>query len=265
METAKLLQGLKKAKSELASETILCFTSDVDWASEYSIAETLALFEGYRIPLTMFITHPSAVCAKAISEGRIQGGVHPNFSPDSSQGCTIDEVLDYCFSLLPQAECFRAHRYYDVNDVMDQMPGRGILYDSNVCTMLDDVFPFLHRSGIVRVPVFLEDGGYLLSDFAKESLRLAPIKERLFSPGIKVINVHPMHLMLNTPHFSYTRDIKDRLSREEWNSLNADSIGKIAYEGEGIRTFLMEMMEEASRMNNVLMMNLGAVFRYLVN
>ena len=237
-----MIEILAKAREKLTNETILVFTCDIDWASDYAIGQTLALCKEYSIPLTVFITHKSSVIESAPKE-LVNIGLHPNFMSGSSQGNSIEEVLDFLFALHPNAECYRAHRYYDVNDVTDHMPKRGILYDSNVCTLLDDVFPFVHRSGIIRFPVFFEDGAYL---YHNSELRLSAIERRLFARGIRVINFHPMHLMLNTPYFQYTRDIKDRVSRKEWGAMKEAVIKKIRYSGDGITSMLREMMETAA-------------------
>ena len=39
-----------------------------------------------------------------------------------------------------------------------------------------------------------------------------------------MINIHPMHLILNTPYFKYMRDIKDSVSREKWNNMSSEDV-----------------------------------------
>jgi aminoglycoside N3'-acetyltransferase len=227
-------EQLAKAKKTLSGENIVVFTCDTDWASDWAIRQALAFAGEYAAPLTVFMTNPSEALSAAISDGEVQGGLHPNFMPDSSQGGNREAVMDYCFALCPKAECYRSHRYYDVNDVTDEMAARGIKYDSNVCTLLDEVFPFMHRSGAVRFPVFFEDGAYLWHNF---ELDISATEDGLFSPGIKVINFHPMHLCLNTPYFRYTRDIKDKLTRDEWNNLDGDALRKLSFQSRGGKRF----------------------------
>ena len=123
-------------------------------------------------------------------------------------------------------KCFRAHRYYDVNDTMDRLTKRGILYESNVCTLMDIVPPFLHRSKTISFPIFWEDGAFL---YYSKGFDFSLMEKQLISPGLKVINIHPMHFMLNTPYFSYTREIKDRLKRQEWNNLNEEQIDRLCF------------------------------------
>lgn len=70
---------------------------------------------------------------------------------------------------------------------------------------------------------------------------------RFSRPGLKVINMHPMHLMLNTPYFSYTREIKDSLTRGQWNHLNREQIAGLRYEGDGIAAFIERMLDDIVR------------------
>ena len=78
----------------------------MDWASNYAIRKTFEYFDEKNIPLTAFVTNPSEVINEYRRKGKIKCGIHPNFMPDSSQGSSYDEVIDYCFKLLPDAKMF---------------------------------------------------------------------------------------------------------------------------------------------------------------
>ena len=101
---AEKVEKLAKAKKRLMNENIIVFTSDVDWASEYAVESVLKVVKNYNILMTVFLTHPSHVLDAAIKENRVQGGLHPNFTENSSQGDTFEDVIKYCFALYPQAE-----------------------------------------------------------------------------------------------------------------------------------------------------------------
>lgn len=235
------LYKLQKAREILEHENIICFTMDIDWASEYAIQCAIAIFREAGLPVTTFLTHKSAEIDRALAAGEIKCGIHPNFMPDSSQGDTYQKVVDFCFDLLPQARLCRAHRYYEVNDTMELLTKKGIVAESNICTLLDVVPPFLHRSNIISFPIFWEDGAYL---YNYEGFNYTEFWEKLNTPGLKVLNIHPMHIMLNTPYFKYTREIKDSLSREEWNNLDKNSIECIAWKGEGITSFIQKTIND---------------------
>ena len=155
---------------------------------------------------------------------------------------------------------YRGHRYYSVNDTVEALISKGIKFESNVCTLLDNIPPYLHRNNIVEFPIFFEDGAYILNN---DELNFDNIKEAFLSPGLKVINIHPMHLMLNTPYFKYTREIKDKLSREEWNNLTAESIEKISYKGnDGIRN-VIDGMVSAVNENGIKTMFMEDIYKYI--
>jgi len=81
----------------LASEQpVFCFTSDIDWAPEWAISETLRFFEDIRTPLTPFLTHESKAIREHFGETEmsLRVGVHPNFLPSSTHGRTPSEVID---------------------------------------------------------------------------------------------------------------------------------------------------------------------------
>ncbi|EOC99968.1 hypothetical protein [Caldisalinibacter kiritimatiensis] len=226
---------------------VYVLTLDVDWASEDALKYCYNTLNEFDIPMTFFITHKSKFISQLLKENKIEAGIHPNFAKGSSHGSTHDEVIEYCLKLLPKAEVFRCHRYYDVNDITDKFFKLGFKYDSNLCTLLENVPPFVHRSGLIRFPVFFEDGAYLYHNM---NLNFKEVKEKHFAqPGIKVINLHPMHIALNTPDFSYMRSIKDNLTRSEWNNLTEKQLEELSYNGCGIRTFVLELFEFIKKNN----------------
>lgn len=239
----ELKRKLGVFRESLADRSVFCFTSDIDWAGEYAIEKTVEMFGGFGIRPTMFLTHDSPAANAFIRSGAVDAGIHPNFLPGSSQGGSFGEVIDFCMKLLPGARCYRSHRYFEVNDIMESLAKRGIAYTSNVCTMLEDARPFVNRSAMVSFPIFMEDGAYLLNGCP---LDFGAAKKYFEGPGLKVINLHPMHLMLNTPHFKYTRDIKDRLSRREWLNLDDAAIAKLGNAGRGIADFAKALCEYAA-------------------
>ena len=100
-------------------EPVLCFTADVDWASEESLEECHRLFESFGVKVTYFMTHPSKVLQSLHDKSAVNVGIHPNFLKGSSHGEDFESVIEYCTTQLPKTECFRSHRYYDVTDTDD--------------------------------------------------------------------------------------------------------------------------------------------------
>lgn len=228
---------LDKARKIFEEENYICFTSDLDWAPEVAIEDTIKLFVENGIRPTIFSTHESDIINKY--QDKIDLGVHPNFIQPSSQGNTQTEIIEYCNKIVPDTQVFRCHRWYSSNDIYDALWEKGFRYESNLCTNMDVVAPFLHRSGMICFPVFLEDGAYIYHGY---ELNFNIVKYKFDQKGLKVINMHPMHYALNTPYFKYTREIKDALSREEWNGMTYERLNELTYKGNGIRNFIQQLI-----------------------
>ena len=256
-----LQTNIAELRKKYASDNFIAFSIDVDWASEYCIRSELDYFLACGVPLTVFCTHPSAVLDSLRGDLRVELGIHPNFSAGSSQGSTLDEVLDYCFEVVPKARCMRGHRWYSSNDVCDRLVQRGILFDSNECSMLDPVMPYIHRSGMLRIPVFFEDGGFLWNgaepDFAHNG------RKYFDAPGLKVLDLHPIHFALNCPNNDFYRHVADTLPREEYHAMDAAAAQRIAWHGAGIRTYLAALMDFV-RTAGVQVVSLGQVYDELI-
>ena len=226
-------------------EPVFCFTSDIDWSSESIIKYSHDILSGDDLKITYFITHSSPFLNELNASNKIDLLIHPNFLPNSSHGDSFKEVIDYCMNLVPNADGFRSHRYFEVNDIMDDFAKRGFRFVSNHCTRCEtNIKPLKHRSGLLSIPIFLEDGGYLIMDPTLNFDNLIP---RLESPGLKVINFHPAHMAFNTPNFAYTRSIKDSFSREIWGNLGLSQLQKLENREQlGVRKTIQQIIEFAS-------------------
>ena len=226
-------------------EPVFCFTSDIDWSSESIIKYSHDILSGDDLKITYFITHSSPFLNELNASNKIDLLIHPNFLPNSSHGDSFKEVIDYCMNLVPNADGFRSHRYFEVNDIMDDFAKRGFRFVSNHCTRCEtNIKPLKHRSGLLSIPIFLEDGGYLIMDPTLNFDNLIP---RLKSPGLKVINFHPAHMAFNTPNFAYTRSIKDSFSREIWGNLGLSQLQKLENREQlGVRKTIQQVIEFAS-------------------
>lgn len=216
----------------------IMFTIDIDWACEPAIEETLDYFEDLNIPLTIFTTHSSPRVEESINKQDI--GLHPYFGSDSSHGSTIQEVIHYIMDIPHNLPAFRCHRFAVCNSSRQAMVEMGMKISSNVCTDLDIIRPFKERFGLIEVPIFFEDGGYL---WRQHSLELTgSLRNSLVGPDLKVLLIHPMHFALNTPHFSYMYDIKQSVTREEWRNMTKSTLEKLRWKGRGIRNLIIEII-----------------------
>lgn len=223
-------------------ERLFAFTCDIDWAPEWAIAETLAAFEEMGVPLTVFLTHPSAAIRYAY---RVPGktghvGLHPNFLPGSTQGDTMQEQIAYCRALWPEARFFRAHCFCDSALITEAFAREGFLFDSNICLFLQNYLqPLQHVSGLIRFPVFWEDDIHCSKNLP---LALDAVRAGLDTPGLKVFNLHPLNFALNVPDQDYY------LRHKFLYRQNGVQEGKAyAYTGYGERDLIFEIVAHLKR------------------
>jgi hypothetical protein len=219
---------------------VFCVTSDVDWASEDAIRFQQGILDGYRVVPTYFMTHHSPVLNEWHAEGRVHLGIHPNFLPGSSHGSTFEEVIDTVLQFAPQARCFRSHHFFDTTAITHALAARGFEYDSNLCTVLQErIVPIRHESGLIRFPCFYEDGtlswqreGWQFDDFA-----------HLFrTPGLKIINIHPMTTALNAPNPEFWGAMKKKFAPAQWLQLTAAELSANRWLGSGPIAFLRDAL-----------------------
>lgn len=219
-----------------SSETVYCITSDIDWASDYSINDLLENLSRFQIKPTVFATHPSPVLKKF--ESQCEVGLHPNFLPGSSHGNDFPSVISHLFSHFPSAQTFRSHTYFDCFSVTQLMYEKGIRFDSNLCLYLQpNISSLRHGSGITRFPVFWEDDVHWLN--SKGDWNFDRTFPHFLTPGLKIINVHPFFFSLNIPNQEFYAEHKKHIT-----SLNSDAAQLLRYKGDGTRTFILRLLEE---------------------
>ena len=224
----------------LIKKPIYIFSSDIDWASETCIDITHKLFLKYDIKPTYFITHPSKNLEDYKKKKEAFLGSHPNFLKDSSHGKNYKQVIDYFDKFKNKLEpCFRSHRFYDVTDIKNLMVKKGYTYDSNILIPMKKLMPFRDYTGLLRIPCSWEDGTFL----ANMDLNFNKFKSFLDFPGICVINVHPLHMSINSPNMKFNRNLKNKLSRREMLKICQDHLNKYSFKDYGIRNFVEDLMK----------------------
>ena len=240
--TIERLHRAINSKKIWHEEPVFCFTSDIDWASETVLKLFFQRLEDHPLKLTCFVTHHSDIINDAHAKGKIQRGIHPNFLPDSSHGDTFEKVIDHCLGYAPEAKTYRSHRYFEVSDTAHILRNKyDFKYGSNTCTNLQQgIQPFLHESGLIQMPVFLEDGTHMYNGMDLNIKRYSGFLE---NPGLKIISFHPMNFVFNSPNIPYMRNIKDSLSRESYQAINENLINKLSNTGPGIGNTMVQLMD----------------------
>jgi hypothetical protein len=222
-------------------EPVFCFSSDIDWASEDVLDDFFNIIPFEEIKLTAFVTHESKKIADLTYQKRIYRGIHPNFLANSSHGNSFKEIAETCVRLAPEAIGFRSHRCFDVTDITHLLANDyGYKYVSNLgTTMANYIRPMLHESRLVHYPIFFEDGSHLYNELG---LSTNPYIDYFIHPGIKVISFHPMNIVFNTPNIKYMREIKDSLTREQFNIIDKRTILNKRNTNHGIRNTVEEII-----------------------
>lgn len=191
--------------------------------------------------MTYFVTHQSPLLEKWHRERKIQLGIHPNFLPGSSHGNTINEVIDTVMKYVPEARCFRSHRCFDVAPVTDALVKRGLLYDSNLITNLQQgISPIKHESGLIRFPCFYEDGIHFKW---RRSWDFTGFEKIFSQPGIKIISPHHMITAMNVSTAEGWGNLKAKFSPETWIKMSKEQLLDNAYQEQGPKNFLEDMIE----------------------
>jgi hypothetical protein len=167
-------------------------------------------------------------------------GLHPFFHPESSHGKSIREVVETVIAIPHNVPVFRSHRYATCNESNRAMKEAGMVVASNICTDLEILPPFIDRLGLIQVPIYFEDGGYLWNRHPLSTSFTIP------SEGLVVVNIHPMHFALNTPHFDYMVEVKRRYTREGWIGMSPTELERNRFPGEGIRNVILQLLEAST-------------------
>src|SRR5919201_5654175 len=137
---------------------LFCFTTDIEWAPEWAIAETFTLADRHGVVLVPFVTHRSSMLERKLGPALAGAGIHPNFLPGSTHGADPDAVLATMAAIAPNARAFRSHCFYDDTRTLRKLEQRGFTHDSNACAFLQpELVPMRTVTSILRFPVFWED------------------------------------------------------------------------------------------------------------
>jgi hypothetical protein len=211
---------------------VFCFTIDMDWAPQAVIDDTLALLAAYDVPATLFLTNP----LPTLDVGHHELALHPNFEQSSDPQRVLAELKA---GAAPNAIGVRAHALHYNYRLLAPYDRLGLRYDSNVVMYnRPGIEPYRLTPAIWELPVFFMDYIHLVMQhgragaFAPESLDLA-------APGMKVFDLHPHHVFLNTEDLA-------RYDRAKASYHDPDGLRRHANpesSGTGIRVLLRRVLE----------------------
>lgn len=222
---------------------MLAITIDVDWAPDCAIDEAADILLSCGANATWFITHESpAVDRLREHPDQFVLGIHPNFNPGSSHGSTIDDVIDFAMSLVPDAHIMRTHGLFQSSEmyrrIIETTP---IRIDVSVSMhRVPNLRPYWHPfegGRLIRIPYYWEDADELT----------IPESALVTWPLIKaesVLNFHPLHIALNSTSTDAYLELRDR---GPINGATAEEIAALRDPGVGIETLFTGVATELGR------------------
>ncbi len=191
----------------------VALTFDIDWAPDYMIEAALAVLDGCKVRATFFATHDSDLLRRVAAEGRHEVGLHPNLSANSTQGKNIEEVIANLRRAYPGAVGQRFHVLAMSYRDLLWLGANGFSYDvSRILFNAPYLVPAWHKDlNMTLLPYMWEDGVC-----ENQGLTPAAATIDLVSPGLKIMNFHPMNAFINCA----TRDDRVAFQRANPNLLN---------------------------------------------
>lgn len=183
-------------------ERLFCLTADQDWAPDWAISNMLAWVSRLELSVHVFQTNHSAVLESAAQADVVTRGWHPNFLANSSHGDGDEAIVLNMSRQMPEATTFRTHAFGESYRSLELLKAAGMRSGSQFPTAFaGHITPLLHATGIVTLPVWFEDDIWMRQFPDSESID--SLRRSIDTPGLKILNVHPVHIALNSPSFAY--------------------------------------------------------------
>lgn len=221
------------------SDVIL--TADVDWAPDFVVEKIIDIIAQYGHKITIFATHDSEVLRQV--PDFVQVGLHPDFTMRHNK-LPFDELMARMKEWYPDALGMRSHCDFFGNNIANLAVANGLIYDVSVFEWNMPLCQgYIDYNRMARFPYFWEDGIHLDMNFPLtwENVKLA-------TPGLKVMNVHPILIYLNCE----TDDDRRRVVRNytDLTQVKRSDIDPFVRRERGIRDLWVELLENL-KTNNV--------------
>ena len=223
---------LKYYNSQKLDTIIL--TCDVDWAPEFAIEEVINLTGQYGCKITIFATHKSEILLN--TPNHVEVGLHPDFTRVHTIKSFCDKI-NQLNEYYPDAVGSRSHRNFFGQNISDCAKKCGLKYD--VSTFLwNEPFCQVHKdyNGLLKFAYFWEDGIHL-----DLKLPLNWNQISLNTPGMKILNVHPILMYLNSSSEDHRRSVTSRY--QDLTSSSKSEIDAEVNHGNGIKDVWIEILQ----------------------
>lgn len=222
-------------------------TIDIDWAPDFAIEEVAKTLTDHQVKCTWFVTHNSPAIQKLAQNSLFELGIHPNFFPFSSHGNTEDEIIQFCFDIVPDAKCIRTHALLQSSRLLKKLREEyGLLTDASLYlpyapNIEPHILNFSHNSKpLTRIPYFWEDD--LESYRADKTWEFT--NNKFFGKGLKIFNFHPTFIYLNIDEMhGYERMKIEKCSKKPLFELEKKEMAEYKNEGKGAATIFKKLVE----------------------
>ena len=213
---------------------MICFTIDIDWASEEVIEDTLLLFENYNVCCTLFATHKSKVL-DSCNRNLFEIGLHPNFNPLlQGKGGNVNDVLNKLKEIYPEAIGARSHSLTQSGYILSQYKEVGIEYEVNhFLPYHQNIKPFMLWNGLLRIPFNWEDDYHFALGYEFNDSKI-----NLNDECLNIFNFHPIHIYLNSENNDRYVNVKDNLNDIDYISKYVNKNNVL-----GTRDILIQLLE----------------------
>lgn len=167
----------------------ICITLDLDWAPDDVVEPVLDAIRAAGAKCTVFATHASPLLMSLDDDG-IEVGLHPNFNDCAGDFEPRVRDLKYIY---PRAVGARSHSLFVSSHILQLYRKYDLTYEANIFLgMHQYLHPVMRFPNFVSIPFYWSDDRLEVSgDSDLASLQLD-------TPGLKVLNFHPLHVFMNT-------------------------------------------------------------------
>lgn len=235
---------------------MIAFTSDIDWAPEEVISETLRIFEFYNTKCTLFATHDSEV-VKTCNRNLFEIAIHPNFNKRISgiDDRQCEEIISELLTTYPEAIGIRSHSLMQSSPLLNTFLELGLKYDSNQFFPYEfNLKPYESWNGLWRIPYNWEDDIHFNYKKDFDALDVLGYNAAKFM----VFNFHPIHIFINTDTEAHYLDAKSSYHDTEGLKKSINITTK------GAKDYLIATLEYV-RSNNIKTYNLKEVYQHFSN
>lgn len=218
-------------------------TLDMDWAPDCVIQDVAQRLIERRVKSTWFVTHDTPALDLLRKHADLfELGIHPNFKEGSSHGHTMEEIVEHCLHLVPEAISARSHGL-----IQSDYLWRHYALESPIrfeCSTFAGRAPQtyavrFHWAGdnLLRVPYVYQDN--------LEMSEPHPIWEATTflqgKRGLQVFDFHPFYVYTN----STSMDIFERVKQTggHMQSMTEEDLLPFRQSGEGSRTMFLSLID----------------------